>query len=376
LTEDEPRPDFMQGNEACVAGAIAAGLDFFAGYPITPSTEIAELLAIRLPRAGRIFLQMEDELACISAIIGASWTGAKSMTATSGPGFSLMQEGIGYAAMTETPIMIAHVMRGGPSTGQPTRATQADVMQAKWGSHGDYQLIAIAPYSVQESFELTVEAFNMAEKYRVPTILLSDAEIAHMRGSIEIPSSVEVIDRKELNRDGEGPAYEIPDDIVPPFPTFGHGNRGFVTGMTHDTKGHIAPEDGEVQAELVRRLSDKILSNRNDICKFEIVNPDAKKFIIAFGSSALAPKEIAMNDPSVGLFRLKTVWPLPERQIMEIAQEAKSILVVEMNMGQLVHEIQRIACSVGCNAVHFHSDITGDPPRRSQIQAVLNRMEE
>lgn len=375
MPDPKPGIGFMQGNDACTEGAIAAGLKFFAGYPITPSTEIAERLAHRLPERDGIFLQMEDELACISAIIGASWAGVKAMTTTSGPGFSLMQEGIGYAAMTETPVVIAHVMRGGPSTGQPTMATQADVMQVKWGSHGDYQVIALAPYSVQESYDLTVEAFNLSEKYRVPAILVSDAEIAHMRGRIVIPEKVETVERKELCDRGKGPAYEIPDDLIPPFTTFGHGHKAFVTGMTHNPQGNIAPEDEAVQEQLVRRINDKILNNQKDICRYEIVNPDAKKFIIAYGSSALAAKEIAIENPHIGLLRLKTLWPLHEEAILDVAQKAQHILVVEMNMGQMVREIQRLACSIGCRSVRFFSKLGGEPPRKIEIQAILDRME-
>jgi len=375
LPDPKPGIEFMQGNDACTEGALAAGLRFFAGYPITPSTEITERLAHRLPEKGGVFLQMEDELACISAIVGASWGGAKAMTTTSGPGFSLMQEGIGYAAMTETPIVIVDVMRGGPSTGQPTMATQADVMQVKWGSHGDYQVIALAPFSVQESYDLTVEAFNLSEKYRVPAILLSDAEIAHMRGRIMIPERIDLVERKELCSDGSGRAYDIPDALVPPFATFGHGHRSFVTGMTHSPEGNIAPEDEKTQEELVIRLNEKILKNQKDISRFEIINPDAKKFVITYGSSALAAKEIAIEDRSIGLLRLKTIWPLPEEQILDVAQRARSILVVEMNMGQLVREIQRLACSIGCRSVRFMSKLGGDAPRKGDILPTLARME-
>ena len=375
MPDPKPGIEFMQGNDACTEGALAAGLRFFAGYPITPSTEITERLAHRLPEKGGVFLQMEDELACISAIVGASWGGAKAMTTTSGPGFSLMQEGIGYAAMTETPIVIVDVMRGGPSTGQPTMATQADVMQVKWGSHGDYQVIALAPFSVQESYDLTVEAFNLSEKYRVPAILLSDAEIAHMRGRIMIPERIDLVERKELCSDGSGRAYDIPDALVPPFATFGHGHRSFVTGMTHSPEGNIAPEDEKTQEELVIRLNEKILKNQKDISRFEIINPDAKKFVITYGSSALAAKEIAIEDRSIGLLRLKTIWPLPEEQILDVAQRARSILVVEMNMGQLVREIQRLACSIGCRSVRFMSKLGGDAPRKGDILPTLARME-
>jgi len=375
MPDPKPGINFMQGNDACTEGALAAGLKFFAGYPITPSTEIAERLAYRLPEKKGVFLQMEDELACISAIIGASWAGVKSMTTTSGPGFSLMQEGIGYAAMTETPTVIVHVMRGGPSTGQPTVATQADVMQAKWGSHGDYQIIALAPYSVQESYDLTIEAFNLSEKYRVPAIILSDAEIAHMRGRIDIPEKIQIINRKELCDGGEGGAHDISDDLVPPFTTFGHGHKAFITGMTHTPKGNIAPEDERVQEQLVRRLDQKILRNQKDISRYEIVNPDAKKFIIAYGTSALAAKEIATENPHIGLLRLKTLWPLPEEQVLNVAQSAKQILVVEMNMGQIVRAVQRLAGSVGCKSVRFFSKIGGEAPRKTEILAMLDKME-
>jgi 2-oxoglutarate ferredoxin oxidoreductase subunit alpha len=375
MPDPKPGIDFMQGNDACTEGALAAGLKFFAGYPITPSTEIAERLAYRLPEKKGVFLQMEDELACISAIIGASWAGVKTMTTTSGPGFSLMQEGIGYAAMTETPIVVVHVMRGGPSTGQPTIATQADVLQVKWGSHGDYQVIALCPYSVQESYDLTVEAFNLSEKYRVPAILVTDAEIAHMRGRMVIPEKVETINRKELCDTGKGPAYDIPDDLIPPFMTFGHGHKAFVTGMTHTPEGDIAPEDEAVQERLVRRLNEKILKNQKDISRYEIVNPDAKKFIIAYGTSALAAKEIATENPHIGLLRLKTLWPLPEEPILYVAQNAKQILVVEMNLGQMVREVQRLACSIGCRSVRFFSKIGGEAPRKTEIMAILDKME-
>ncbi|HUW42862.1 MAG TPA: 2-oxoacid:acceptor oxidoreductase subunit alpha, partial [Thermoplasmata archaeon] len=209
-----PGEYFIQGNDACVEGAVAAGVRFFAGYPITPSTEIAEGLSHRLRGADGVFLQMEDEIACISAVIGASWGGVKSMTATSGPGFSLMQEAIGYAAMSETPVVIVNVMRGGPSTGQPTRASQGDVMQTRYGSHGDYQVIAFAPASVQEMFDLTIESFNYAEKYRVPAFLLSDAEVGHMRGLLTVPDKIRIVNRKEKGLRRPDEAYDVPDDLV------------------------------------------------------------------------------------------------------------------------------------------------------------------
>lgn len=375
MTDSQSRIDFMQGNEATVEAAIAAGVKFFAGYPITPSTEIAEGLAERLPKIGGRFIQMEDELACISAICGASWGGMKAMTATSGPGFSLMQEGIGYAAMTETPIVVVNVMRGGPSTGQPTMASQADLMQVKWGSHGDYQVICFAPASVQESYDLTIDAFNFSEKYRVPAILLSDAEIAHMRGRLQIPEKPEIINRKEVCDTVKGEAWKIPDDLVPPFKTFGHGHKVFVTGMTYDERGYIAPEDPAIHEKLVRRINNKILQNQRDICKVELINPDAKKFIITYGSSALAAKEIALKNRNIGLLRLKTVWPLPEEQILEVASKAEQILVIEMNMGQLVRMVQRLACSIGKTSVRFFSKLGGESPKKPEVLAMLEKME-
>lgn len=375
MTDSRSRLEFMQGNEATVEASIAAGLKFFAGYPITPSTEIAEGLAERLPKIGGHFIQMEDELACISAICGASWAGIKAMTATSGPGFSLMQEGIGYAAMTETPIVVVNVMRGGPSTGQPTMASQADLMQTKWGSHGDYQVISFAPSSVQESYDLTLDAFNYSEKYRVPAILLSDAEIAHMRGRLEIPDNPEIIDRKEVCAPRKGSAWTVPDELVPPFKSFGHGHRVFVTGMTHDECGHIAPEDTVVQENLIRRINNKILQNQKDICKVEIINPDAKTFIISYGSSALAAKELALKNNRIGLLRLKTVWPLPEDYILDVASKADKILVIEMNMGQLVRMVQRLAASIGKTSVRFFSKLGGESPKRSEVLAMLEKME-
>lgn len=376
MTDSCSRIEFMQGNEATVEASIAAGLKFFAGYPITPSTEIAEGLAERLPKIGGHFIQMEDELACISAICGASWAGIKAMTATSGPGFSLMQEGIGYAAMTETPIVVVNVMRGGPSTGQPTMASQADLMQTKWGSHGDYQVISFAPSSVQESYDLTLDAFNYSEKYRVPAILLSDAEIAHMRGRLKIPDNPEIINRKEACDLIKGPAWTIPDELVPPFKSFGHGHRVFVTGMTHDERGYIAPEDTVVQENLIRHINNKILQNQKDICKVEIINPDAKTFIISYGSSALAAKELALKNDRIGLLRLKTVWPLPEDYILDVASKADKILVIEMNMGQLVRMVQRLAASIGKTPVRFFSKLGGESPKRSEVLAMLEKMED
>jgi len=365
---------FVQGNEACVEGALAAGVRFFAGYPITPSTEIAEGLSAKLPKIGGVFLQMEDEIACISAVIGASWGGAKAMTATSGPGFSLMQEAIGYAAMSETPVLLVNVMRGGPSTGQPTRASQGDVMQTKWGSHGDYQVIALAPASVQEMFDLTVDAVNYSEKYRVPAFILSDAEVGHMRGLLSVPDKIHIVDRKETGLRRHDEAYDVPDDLVRPFPTFGKGHKAVITGMTHTDDFRIEPEDAKVHSDLVRRLSEKVLRNRKDINRWELTGEGSPTMIVSYGSASLGAKEVAATDPKVGLLRLKSVWPFPEEPVAEVASKCDRMLVCEMNLGELYWEIRRVAFESGCKKVEFLSKIGGDPPTPSEVRHKLREM--
>jgi 2-oxoglutarate ferredoxin oxidoreductase subunit alpha len=369
-----PGEYFLQGNEACVQGSLAAGVKFFAGYPITPSTEIAEGLSHELRGTDGVFLQMEDEIACISAVIGASWGGVKSMTATSGPGFSLMQEAIGYAAMSETPIVIVDVMRGGPSTGQPTRASQGDVMQTKYGSHGDYQVIAFAPASVQEMFDLAVESFNFAEKYRVPAFLLSDAEVGHMRGLLSIPEDLVVINRKEKGMKRSDEAYDVPDDLVRPFPIFGKGHKAMVTGMTHTDTSKIEPEDVKVHQELVKRLSEKVLRNRKDINKWELMCPGSKTMVISYGSAALGARDVAAKDEKVGLLRLKSLWPFPEEPVAMVAKECDRILVSEMNLGMMYWEIKRVALENGCKNVELLSKIGGDPPTPSEFRHKLREM--
>lgn len=369
-----PGEYFLQGNEACVEGSMTAGVRFFAGYPITPSTEIAEGLSHRLTGKNGVFLQMEDEIACISAVIGASWGGAKSMTATSGPGFSLMQEAIGYAAMSETPIVVVNVMRGGPSTGQPTRASQGDVMQTKYGSHGDYQVIAFAPASVQEMFDLTVDSFNYSEKYRVPAFLLSDAEVGHMRGLLTVPEKINIVDRKEKGLKRPDEAYDVPDDLVRPFPTFGKGHKTMITGMTHTDNNRIEPEDTKVHTELVQRLSEKVLKNRKDINKWELMCPDSKTMIVSYGSAALGAKEIAAKDETVGLLRLKSLWPFPEEPVYEVAKKCDRMLVCEMNLGMMYWEIKRVALEAGCKKIELLSKIGGDPPTPSEVRHKLRSM--
>jgi 2-oxoglutarate ferredoxin oxidoreductase subunit alpha len=369
-----PGEYFVQGNEACVEGAVVAGVRFFAGYPITPSTEIAEGLAHKLKGADGVFLQMEDEIACISAVIGASWGGVKSMTATSGPGFSLMQEAIGYAAMSETPVVIVNVMRGGPSTGQPTRASQGDVMQTRYGSHGDYQVIAFAPASVQEMFDLTIESFNYAEKYRVPAFLLSDAEVGHMRGLLAVPDKIKIVNRKEKGLRRPDEAYDVPDDLVHPFPIFGKGHKTMITGMTHTDDSRIEPEDAKVHQQLIKRLSEKVLKNRKDINKWELTCPDSKTMIVSYGSSALGAKEVAASDDRIGLLRLKSIWPLPEEPIYEVASKCDQILVCEMNLGMLYWSIKRVALEAGCKKVELLSKVGGEPPTPSEVRHKLRSM--
>jgi len=366
----------MQGDEACVEGAIFAGCRFFAGYPITPSTEIAERMARRMHEIGGVCLQMEDEISSIAAIIGASWTGTKAMTATSGPGFSLMQENIGYACITETPIVIVNVQRGGPSTGQPTRASQGDVMQARWGSHGDYEIIALAPNSVQEMFDLTVEAFNLAEIYRVPTILLSDADIGHMRGKFTISDNVEIIDREYHIKPVKYNAFAYDDSLVPKFPRFGQGHRVHITGLTHDISGYPQTDDPKIHEELITRLNNKIRRNRGKICKTEIINPDADVIVVAYGSPSNAAYEVANRRRDVGLLRLITLWPFPEEQVREVAKNADSLLVLEMNMGQIYWEVERIARQVGCQKIELFSKLGGDVHKPSEIIERVKRMKE
>ncbi|HNT03779.1 MAG TPA: 2-oxoacid:acceptor oxidoreductase subunit alpha [Bacillota bacterium] len=344
----------MQGNEACVEGAIAAGMRFYAGYPITPSTEIAELSAERLPLVGGRFMQMEDEIGGMAAIIGASLTGAKSMTATSGPGFSLKQENIGYASIAEVPCVIVNVQRGGPSTGMPTSPAQGEIMQARWGTHGDHPVIALTPSSVRETFDLTIKAFNFAEKYRTPVILLMDEVIGHMREKVQLPdpSEIVIIDRKRPDCSSEEYLpYEADNDLVPPMADFGTGYRYHVTGLVHDETG-FPSNSTAVADKLIRRLSNKIEIHRDEIESWEEENTeDAEVLILSYGCVARSSKS-AMNilrgrGIKVGTFRPITIWPFPEKRLRELAAKVKTIVVPEMNLGQLVLEVERIC---GCNA--------------------------
>jgi len=331
---------FVQGDKACVYGALLAGCRFFAGYPITPATEIAEEMSRLLPLIGGTSIQMEDEIGSISAVVGAAWTGAKAMTATSGPGFSLMQETIGYAVMTETPCVIVDVQRGGPSTGQPTRASQGDVMQARYGSHGDYELIVLSPSSVQEAMELTIRAFNLSETYRVPAILLTEESIGHMREKITIPDTVPLQSRP-ATEDEAAPH-------VPPFSPFGRGKKAFVTGLTHQDNGHPSTDDHEVHDRLVRRLCAKVCENMDDIFQADTVRmDDADTVIVSYGISArpgrAASEMAAQAGRKVGAITLKTLWPFNYAYFAELAQRVDHIVVVEMNCGMLYHSIREAA---------------------------------
>lgn len=338
---------FLQGNEACAEGAIAAGCRFYAAYPITPATEIAEHLARQLPPLGGVVVQMEDEMASMAAVIGASWAGAKAMTATSGPGFSLMQENLGLAFMTETPCVVVDVQRAGPSTGQATKCGQGDVMQARWGSHGDYNTIALLPNSVQEMFDLTIRAFNLAEAYRTPVIVLADEIIAHMteRASIPSPDQIEIINRRKP-KPGEQLFFGGYD--IPPMPAVGEGFDVAVTGSSHDERGIRSTADPEVHRQLVQRLHRKIARNQQLIADCEAKNAENCDIgIVSYGCTSRAAYEAiekaAENGLSVGHIRLKTMWPFPHRAVRSMAESAKTIIVPEMNLGQAIYEVQRAA---------------------------------
>ena len=354
----------IQGNEACVKGALAAGCRFYGGYPITPSSEIAEQMVRLLPDLGGVFIQMEDEIASLASVIGASLAGSKAMTATSGPGFSLMQEHIGYAAMTEVPCVIVNVMRGGPSTGLPTSPSQGDVMQARWGTHGDHPAIVLAPSSVAEVFDVTVKAFNLAERFRTPVIILYDEIIGHTRESVVLPDSIEVIDRTQPTED---PAdfwpMVAPDDGVPPLPAFGDGYRFHVTGLAHDERG-FPTNDGQVAEALVARLHHKIDAHLDEIAEVDTyMLDDAEIAVFAYGIVGRSAREAVMrardNGIKAGLIRPVTLWPFPYEQVAEVAAQVDTILVAEMNLGQILGEVERAAGGQAEIRGHLRAD--GEP---------------
>ena len=340
----------MQGNEACVEGALAAGMRFFAGYPITPSTEIAETCAVRLPQVGGIFVQMEDEIASMAAVIGASVAGKKAMTATSGPGFSLKQENIGYAALAEIPCVIVDVQRCGPSTGMPTSPAQGDYMQSRWGTHGDHPVIALSPSSVQEVYSLVIRCFNLSEKYRTPVIFLMDEIVGHMREGIEIPDTdtLEIINRPLSDVLGVyKTCYHVdPGEWVPRMVPFGDGERYNITGLFHDESG-FPTNDHVIAAKLMERLMHKISYNCDDIVQVENDNmEDAEVAVVCFGGTARAAKEAIREARShgikAGMFRPITVWPFPEKELREKLPQLKKIIMAEHNAGQMLLEVQRV----------------------------------
>lgn len=339
----------MQGNEACAEGAIAAGVNFFAGYPITPSTEIAETMAKLLPQHGGKFVQMEDEIASMGAILGASLAGAKAMDATSGPGFSLKQELIGYAACAEIPCVLVDVQRVGPSTGQPTAPSQADVMQARWGTHGDHPIIALAPWSVRETYDVTVMAVNYAERFRTPVILLMDEVVGHLREKVVLPDHVDVYPRRQPKKTrAEGYEPFTPDeDLVPNVADFGKGYHIHVTGLIHDDTGFPVGSPA-ITEQSIRRLHEKIDRAGEEIIHTECsFMDDAEYAVVAFGGTARTAYEAVRaaraRGEKVGLVRLITIWPFADKVIAALAQKVKGILVAEMNYGQVVGEVRRAA---------------------------------
>jgi len=355
----------MQGNEAVVEGAIAAGMRFFAGYPITPSTEIAEQCALRLPQEGGTFIQMEDEISSMAAVLGASCAGVKSMTATSGPGFSLKQENIGYGAMAEIPCVIVDVQRSGPSTGLPTSPSQGDYMQARWGTHGDHPVIALSPCSVAETYSLIIRAFNLSEKYRTPVIFLMDEIVGHLREGVTLPKASDLIinQRKSSFKDGANKmAYYVAEgEYVPAMKPFGKGERYNITGLVHDVSGFPTTNSEAAQA-LCTRLMKKISKNADDIIRVEEYRmEDADSAVVCFGGTARAAKQAVdtarLQGRKVGMFRPVTVWPFPEKQLAKWLPQLDKILVAEHNYGQMLLEVQR--CAVGTAEIDFLGRVNG-----------------
>jgi 2-oxoglutarate ferredoxin oxidoreductase subunit alpha len=363
---------FMQGNEAAAQGALYAGCKFFAGYPITPSTEVAEVMSAELPKVGGKFIQMEDEIGAMSAVIGASLTGAKVLTATSGPGLSLKQEIIGYGCITEVPCVIVNVMRGGPSTGMPTGPSQSDVMAAKWGTHGDHPAICLVPASVQELFEETVRAFNLAEKYRTPVMVMPDEIVGHMRERIVFPEpgELEVIDRAAPSVSPEQyKPYDTSFGDVPPLAAFGSGYRFHVTGLNKMQDGFPTTKANIVQAEEERQVR-KVQANVDDIVKYEeYLTDDAEVIVVAFGSTSrsarFAVNEARKQGIKAGLFRLITFWPFPEKQILALSKKVKAIITPEMNLGMCTEVVK--GCVEGNTAVHGIFRVDGEPINPGQI---------
>jgi 2-oxoglutarate ferredoxin oxidoreductase subunit alpha len=374
---------FLLGDYAAAEGAIMAGCRFFAGYPITPATEVAERMSTRLPQVGGIYIQMEDELASMNAVLGASWSGAKSMTSTSGPGFSLMMENLGLGIMLETPCVLVNVQRGGPSTGLPTLVGQQDMMQARWGSHGDYEIIALSPNSPQELFDLTIRAFNLAEKFRTPVLVMTDAEVGHMteRVIIPAPEEIELIQRPRVRKGDVEPdhfrIYRDPksgdDGDVSPMAIAGEGYRFHVTGLTHDERGYPAM-NAEASEWNIKRLVNKIRLHRDEIIQVEERHlNDAEIIVVSYGISArtsLWPIEQAQKEGiRIGYLRLITVWPFPEERIRELAKKIRAFVVPEINDGQIVREVER--CAAGQAQVIGVNRLGGDILEPQQVLSAL-----
>jgi 2-oxoglutarate ferredoxin oxidoreductase subunit alpha len=355
----------LMGNEACAEGALAAGIRFFGGYPITPSNEICEIMSNRLPSIGGKFIQMEDEISGMASIIGASIGGLKSMTATSGPGFSLMQENLGFAAMAEVPCVIVNVMRGGPSTGLPTQPSQGDIMQARWGTHGDHVIIALCPSSVKEVFDLTITATNLAEKYRTPVILLIDEVIGHMREKVVLPQleSIEIIDREKPTCPPEWyRPFEDNKSGVPLMATFGDGYRYHITGLTHDDMGFPTTKPDEVNASM-QRMFRKIRQGFDDILLYEnFLMEDATSVIVAYGAiyrtAKTAVLDLRKEGHKIGLLKLTTIWPFPKIAFENMPDQVEELFVPEMNMGQLFREVVRV--NRGKRLTHKINKVTGE----------------
>ena len=369
----------MQGNEACARGAIVAGCRFYAGYPITPSSEIAEELARLLPQVGGKFIQMEDEIGAMAACIGASLGGMKSMTATSGPGFSLKQENLGYAIYTEVPCVVVNVMRGGPSTGLPTSPAQSDVMQARWGTHGDHPMIALAPASVREVHDCTIRAFNLAERLRTPVILLYDEVIGHMREKVELtdPSQVAIVERPKPTCPPEVYLpYKAGEDDVPPFVRFGEGYRYHVTGLAHDERGFPTQDPRVVEAHQ-RRLHRKVERHRDEIAAYEtFMLEDAEVAVFAYGITARSARAAVRTARSeglrAGLLRPISLWPFLDLEVGKLAQQVKAIVVAEMNLGQMIYEVERAA--QGRARVAAYQKASGEPIHPEEILAALQEV--
>ncbi|MBI2238394.1 MAG: 2-oxoacid:acceptor oxidoreductase subunit alpha [Actinobacteria bacterium] len=348
---------FLLGDHAIAEGAIAAGCRFFAGYPITPSTETAERMSERLFQVEGVYLQMEDELGSMAAIVGASWAGRKAMTTTSGPGFSLMMENLGLSVITETPVVVCNVQRGAPSTGLPTLVAQGDMMQARWGSHGHYEIVAVVPWSAQECFDLAVRAFNLSERYRTPVLIMSDAEVGHLTEKVVIPPVDRIViwDRKRPKTPpGEYRTFEPEEDLIPPMALAGEGYRVFFESLTHDERGYPAT-NAPAHQQLVGRLVEKIRRHRAEMYDYEERGTEgAEVVVLSYGISArIAMQAILLareRGIDVGLFRLKTAWPFPEERVRLLSSHARAFVVPELNLGQMVREVERCAVD-GCGVL-------------------------